>query len=131
MLYAIAKGMDQNIVALHTTNGRLNKDTNATQGSIGSFLLLAQLWAGVLLTLARLPHGDGNLLTTVIGFNAEIAEIDTNINVDKPIQLRGQLLFQHEIVVMVPTEGATKKNNQLVRERHDRVFQRMLFFFPL
>src|SRR5205809_7905793 len=30
---------------------------------------------------------------------------------------------------MVPTEGATKKNNTLVRERHDRVLHRMLFFF--
>ena len=31
--------------------------------------------------------------------------------------------------MIVPTEGATKKNNQLVRPRHDRVLQRMLFFF--
>src|SRR4029453_10547054 len=131
MLYAIAKGMDQNIVALHTTNGMLDKDTNATQGRIGSFLLLAQLWVRVLLTLARLPRRDGNLLTTVIGLNAEIAQVDMNMNVGKPIQLRGQLLFQHEIVVIVPTEGAPKKNNQLVRERHDRVLQRMLFFFRL
>jgi hypothetical protein len=70
MLYAIAKGMDQNIVALHPTNGMLDKDTNATQGSIGSFLLLAQLWVRVLSTLARLPRQDGNLLTTVIRLNA-------------------------------------------------------------
>ena len=70
MLYTIAKGMDQNIGALHTTNGMLDKDTNATQGSIGSFLLIAQWWVGVLLTLARLPRRDVNLLTTVIGFNA-------------------------------------------------------------
>jgi hypothetical protein len=39
MLYAITKGMDQNVVALHTPNGMLDKDTNATQGRIGSFLL--------------------------------------------------------------------------------------------
>src|SRR5439155_26674914 len=50
------------------------------------------------------------------------------MQIGKPIQLRWQLLFQHEIVVIVPTEGATKKNNKLVRERHDRVLQRMLFF---
>jgi hypothetical protein len=31
----------------------------------------------------------------------------------------------------VTTKGTTKKNDQLVREGHDRVFQRMLFFFPL
>jgi hypothetical protein len=62
--------MDQNIVALHTTNRMLDKDTNATQDSIGSFLLIAQWWVGVLLTLARLPCRDVNLLTTVIRFNA-------------------------------------------------------------
>ena len=28
-------------------------------------------------------------------------------------------------------EGTTKKDNKLVWQRHDRVFQRMLFFFPL
>ena len=70
MLYTIAKGMDQNIVALHATNGMLDKDANATQGGIGRLLLIAQLWVGVLLTLARLPRRDGNLLTTVIRFNA-------------------------------------------------------------
>jgi hypothetical protein len=69
MLSAIAKGMDQNIVALHATNGMLDKDAHATQGGIGSLLLLAPLWVGVLLALARLPRRDGNLLTTVIRFN--------------------------------------------------------------
>src|SRR5262249_2849451 len=129
MLYAIAKGMDQNIIALHTTNGMLDKDTNATQGRIGSFLLLTPLWVGVLVTLAWLPRRDVNLLPTVIRFHTEIAEIDTYIDVGKPIQLRCPLLFQHEIGVIVSTEGATKKNTQLVRERHDGVLQRVLFFF--
>ncbi len=70
MLYAIAKGMDQNIGALHATNGMLDKDAHATQGGIGSLLLITQLWVGVLLTLARLPRRDVNLLTAVIRFNA-------------------------------------------------------------
>src|SRR4029453_17782556 len=73
MLYAIAKGMDQNIVALHAPNGMLDKDANTTQGGIGSLLLIAQSWVGVLLTLARLPRWDVNLLATVIRFNTEIA----------------------------------------------------------
>jgi hypothetical protein len=65
--------MDQNIGAIHTTRGRLDKDTNATQGRIGSFLLIAPWWGGVLLTHARLPRWDVKLLTTVIGLNAAIA----------------------------------------------------------
>src|SRR5712692_9860382 len=73
ILYAIAKGMYQNIVALHATNGMLDKDTNATQGGIGSSLLIAQLRVGVLVTLARLLRRDVNLLTTVIRLHAEIA----------------------------------------------------------
>ena len=70
MLYAIAKSMNQNIGALHATNGMLDKDAHTTQGGIGRLLLIAQLWVGVLLTLARLPCRDGNLLTTVIRLNA-------------------------------------------------------------
>jgi hypothetical protein len=31
MLYADAKGMDQNIVVLHATNGMLDKDANAAR----------------------------------------------------------------------------------------------------
>src|SRR5712692_11816113 len=31
--------------------------------------------------------------------------------------------------MIVTTKGPTKKNDKLVRQRHDRVFQRMLFFF--
>ena len=38
MLYAIAKGMDQNVVALHAANGMLDKDADATQGGSGSSL---------------------------------------------------------------------------------------------
>ena len=46
----------------------LNKDAQVTQGGIGSLLLIAPLWVGVFLTLARLPRRDGNLLTTVIRY---------------------------------------------------------------
>src|SRR5882762_4339616 len=123
--------MYQNIVALHAANGMLDKDADATQNCVGSSLLLAQLRVGVLVTLARLLRRDVNLITTVIRFNASIAEIDTNIYIDKPIHLRWKLLFQHGVIVIVPTQGATKKNDTLVREGHDRIFQRMLFFFPL
>ena len=40
----------------------LNKNADATQGGIGSSLLIAQLRVGVLLTLARLLRRDGNLV---------------------------------------------------------------------
>ena len=123
--------MHQNVVAFHAANGMLNKDTDLTQGFIGSLLLLAQLRAGVLFALARLLGRDVNPITPVVRLNAEIASIDSVIDIYKPVQLRRKLLFQHEVVVIVPAEGATKKNNKLVRQRHDRVLQRMLFFFPL
>jgi len=128
MLEAIAQGMDQNVGALHATNGMLDNDANATQGGRGSLWLLAALWGGGLVTLARLPRREGNLRTSVIRFHTSIAEIDTNIPVGTPLQLRWQRVLQHESVVMMPPEGATKNNPQLVRERHDRVLQRMRFF---
>src|SRR5256885_6342003 len=40
-----------------------------------------------------------------------------------------KLLFQHEVVVIVIAQGPPKKDNTLVRQRHNRVLQRMLFFF--
>src|SRR6266851_10125758 len=129
MLEAIAQGMDQNVGALHATNGMLDNDANATQGGSGSLWLLAALWGGGLVTLTRLPRREGNLRTSVIRFHTSIAEIDTNIPVGTPLQLRWQRLLQHERVGMMPPEGATKNNPQLVRERHDRVLQRMRFFF--
>jgi hypothetical protein len=72
MLYAIAKGMDQNIVALHATNSMLDKDAHATQGGIGSLLLIAQLRVGVLLALARLLGRDINPITSVVRLNTQI-----------------------------------------------------------
>jgi len=131
MLYAVTKGMDQNIVALHAANGMLDKDADATQSGIGSFLLIAQLRVGILLTLARLFGRDVNLLTPIVRLNTKIALIDPHIEIAKPIHLRWKLLLQHGVIVIVPTKGTTKKNDQLVRERHDGVFQRVLFFFPL
>jgi len=47
----------------------------------------------------------------------------------KPIQFRWKFLLQHEVVVIVPTEGATKKNNQLVRQRLTVFFNVCRFFF--
>src|SRR5712664_97852 len=81
MLEAIAQGMDQNVGALHATNGMLDNDANATQGGSGSLWLLAALWGGGLVTLAQLPRREGNLRTSVIRFHTSIAEIDTNIHV--------------------------------------------------
>ncbi|HZM21515.1 MAG TPA: hypothetical protein VFC02_07220 [Anaerolineales bacterium] len=131
MLYAVAKRMYQDVVALHATNRMLDEDADLAQNLIGYLLCIAQLRVGVLLTLARLLRRDVNLITKVIRFYAEIASIDTNIKIGKPLPLRGKLLFQHGVIVIVTAKGPTKKNDKLVRERHDRVFQRMLFFFPL
>ena len=103
MLYAIPKGMYQNVVALHPANGMSDKDADATLGRYGSLLLIAQLRLGVLLTLARLLGRDVNPITPIVSSNTKIAEIDTDIHIGTPIQLRGKLLFQHEGVVMVTT----------------------------
>ena len=39
--------------------------------------------------------------------------------------------WQGGVVVMEPTKGPTSKDHKLVRQRHNRVLQRMPFFFPL
>ena len=109
----------------------LDKDADATQGGTGSFLLIAQLRVGVLLTLARRLGREVNPLPPLVRSNTKIAEIDTDIHIGQPIQRRWKLLFQPAVGVIVTTQGTTKKDKKLVRLRHDRVLQRMPFFFPL
>jgi hypothetical protein len=58
--------MYQNIRTFHAANGMFNKDTDLTQGCIGSLLIIAQLRVGVLSTLARLLRWDVNAVTTVV-----------------------------------------------------------------
>jgi hypothetical protein len=123
--------MDQNVIAFHAANGMLNKDTDLTQGGIGSLLLSAQLRVGVLLTLARLLCRDFKPIAPIVRLNTKIASIDPNIDIYKPVQLRRELLFQHEVIVIVTAKCPPQKDDKLVRERHDRILQRMLFFFPL
>jgi len=93
--------MHQNVIAFHAANGMLNKDTDLTQGCIGSLLLIAQLWIGVLFALARLLGRDVNPITPVVRLNAQIASIDADIDISKPVQRRRKLLFQHEVIVIV------------------------------
>ena len=65
--------MHQNVIAFHAANGMLNKDTDLTQGFLGSLLLIAQLRAGGLFALARLLGRDVNPITPVVSLNAELA----------------------------------------------------------
>ena len=123
--------MHQNVVAFHAANGMLNKNTDLTQGCIGSLLIIAQVRVGVLFTLARLLCRDVNPITPVVRLNTKRASIDPNIEICTPGQLRRKLLFQHEVIVIVTAQRTPQKDNKLVRERHDRILQRMLFFFPL
>lgn len=123
--------MHQNVVAFHAANGMLNKDADVTQGFIRSLLIIAQLRVRVLCALARLLHRDVNQITPVVRLNTLGASVNPNMDILKPIQLRWKLLLQHTVLVMVTTKRTTHKDDHLVRERPDRVFQGMLFFFPL
>src|SRR5437867_6057324 len=118
-----------NVVAFHAANGMLHKNTDLTQGCIGSLLIIAQVRVWVLLTLARLLRWDINPITTVVRSNTKRASIDPNVDSCKPVQLRWELLFQHDVIVLVAAQRTPQKDDTLVRERHDRILQRMPFFF--
>jgi hypothetical protein len=120
--------MHQNVIAFHAPNGVLNKDPDLTQGCMGSLLIIAQWRVGVLFTLARLLCRAVNPITPVVRLNAKITSIDPNIDIGTPVQRRRQLLFQHEVIVMVTAQRTPQKDDKLVRERHDRILQCMLFF---
>ena len=42
-----------------------------------------------------------------------------------------KLATSYEVIVIVTTQRPPQKDDQLVRERHDRIFQRMRCFFPM
>ena len=109
----------------------LDKDTDLTEGFIRRLLLFASLRARILFTLARLLVRDVNLIATVIRLHTQITSVDKHIDVGKPSEIWGQLLLQHTVIMVMATKGSTEKDDQLVRKGHDRVLQRMLFFFPL
>ncbi len=73
MLFMVAEALDENIVALHATDGMLDKDADLTQGFIGDLLLFTSLRTRILFTLARLLVRDVNLLPTIIGLYTHIA----------------------------------------------------------
>src|SRR5262249_37683930 len=113
--------MHQNVIAFHAANGMLNKDTDLTQGGIGSLLLIAQLRVGVLFALARLLGWDVNPITPVVRLNTKIASIDADIDICKPVQLRRKRLFQHEVIVLVPAKRPPQKDDHLLGEGYDSV----------
>ena len=109
----------------------LDKDAYLTQGFLGHLLLFRSLRTRILFTLARLLVRDGNLLSTVIGLSTHIPSVDKNMQVSKPINIWWELLLQHGVIMVMATEGVTKEHDEFVRKRHHRIFQGMLFFFPL
>ena len=93
MLYAVTKGMDENVVALHAANGMLDKDADLTQALLGYLVRIAQWRVGVLWTLARLLGRDVDPIALVVSLHTEIASIYPDIDIGQPIQLWGKLLF--------------------------------------
>jgi argininosuccinate synthase len=66
-----------------------------------------------------------------VRLNTQIASIDANMQIGKPIQIGREFLLQHAVIRIMPAKGAPKKEDELVRESHDGVLQRMSFFLPL
>src|SRR5262249_60371034 len=129
MLYAIAKGLDQNIGALHATSSMLDKDAHATPGGMGSLWLLAPWRVGVLAALARLLGRDVHTITPGGRRHTQIASSDSDMHSCQPVALRRNRLWQPEGIVMMSAPRPPQQDDQLVRERQDRLLQRMPFFF--
>jgi hypothetical protein len=70
-----------------------------------------------------------DLITLVIRLYPLIASIDPNMDVSKPIGIWGELFFQQAVIMIMAAECPTEKHNELVRQGHDRILQRMLFFY--
>ena len=115
VLFMVSEAIHPNIGTLHAANGMLDTETDLTQDCIGSLVLFASLGIGILLTLARLFMGDGNLIAAIIRWYPKITQIDQELEVCKPITLWGQCALQHAVIMMMPTQGAPKKDTAFVR----------------
>lgn len=113
--FAVAKGIHQNVVTLHATNGMLDKEADSTSGFIRGFLLFAQLGIRGFFTLARLLVRHLNLITTVIRWQTPIAQIDTHLEVCQPIDLWRPLVLQPAVLMVMTTTGVTEKDHELIR----------------
>ena len=69
----MAEDLHQNVRALHPAHGMLHKETDLTQGWVGSLVLITPWRVGGLLTLTRLLGRDVNPLTPVVRLYAKIA----------------------------------------------------------
>jgi len=125
MLYAIAKGMDQNVVALHTANGLLDTDADWTPDGIGSLWCIAPWRLGGLFALARLLGRDLHPLPLGVRWPTTRAAIDPNIDSYAPVQLRGKRLLQHAVIMMMSAQRPPQTAKKRVRERHAGVLQRL------
>ena len=130
MLCMVAEALDEKSVALHATHGMLDKDADLTQGFLGHLVLFTSLRTWILFTLTRLLVREVNLLSTVIGLSPPLAQVDQNMQIEKPINIWGELLLQQAVIMVRATKGATEKPDECVRKGPHRIFQGMLFFFP-
>jgi hypothetical protein len=53
------------------------------------------------------------------------------MQIGTPIPIGREFLLQPAGIMMMPAQGAPKKEDELVRESHDGVLQRLAFFLPL
>jgi hypothetical protein len=127
----VAEAVHQNSVTLYAPNRMLDNDTDVTSGCIGSLVLLASLGRWILVTLARFLMRYCNLLTPVIRLHTQRAAIDAHMQIGTPIPIGRECLLQPAGIMMMPAQGAPKKEDELVRESHDGVLQRLAFFLPL
>ena len=122
--------MHQNVIPLHAANRMRDDDADVAQNLLDSLVCIAPLRVGILLTLARLLRRHVKLITTGVSANAAIASVAMPMEIGQPLPLGGALLVSHAVVMMVTTQGPPKQDDTRVRQRHDGVLQRLLFFFP-
>jgi hypothetical protein len=110
-------------------NRMFNKNAHLTDRSILSPLIHGQFRIGIPLTFWKLLVRELNQITGIVRSDALRIQIDRDLQIDKPIQLRWQLLFEHAVIMVAPTKRPTQKHNPLIGHRHHGILQRMVLFF--
>lgn len=126
---AIAKTMDENIVAFDASNRLFNDNACMADDTIFCLLCRCQRRLWVTLAGARFLVWQCNLCTGIVGADAQVAQINQHSHCLKPGQVWWKFGFQHRIIMMVTAKRLTHKEDDLGRRGDQRVLQGMPFFY--
>ena len=127
----IAETVNQNVVTFDAANGMFDRDADLAQSFVVGLLVVGQARVRLPLAFARFLVRAFNLLTSIVGLDAKVTQVNQDGKANEPVKLRRELCFEHLVVMVVTCKGVAQKDDHFFRGRDQGVLERMAFFLPL